>query len=142
MDEHEAIIRFLRRLYAKGALTIQEASSGAATELASSSCRDAEEIEPEISNAFELAVGHLTKTFTKRHYVPNGVTCPKGPILVLARELSPEEAEVLEKWQDDDFQGFDCGYGEGDYQTLDSIPWKYGPGWRKLYHRIPCCGEE
>lgn len=139
IDERGAIDLFIRRLYAKGRLSIRDAYRAAAREVAEErSDADMTLVEAECSLPVAQAVAHLLEEPETRRVGP-GVAYPEGPILVPAEELSSEQEEVLSTWKVEGENWAACGFDEGPTLVLDTIPWKFGPGWRKLYPDIPCC---
>jgi len=138
MDEHRAIEFFIRRLYAKGKLSIRDAYQVAAKEQLASSCHDDLNcVEAECSSPISQAVYHLLEEKEARNVGP-GVAFPAGPILVPV-EMTPEQEKVLAEWRSDEGGDWACAFDEGEYLVLDTIKWKFGPGWRNLYPEIPCC---
>lgn len=141
IDERGAIELFLRRLYAKGKLSIRDAYRAAAREVAEErNDPDMTLLEAECSLPVAQAVAHLLEEKEER-LVRAGVSFPEGPILVPARELTDEEEAILAIWKRDGEAWPACGFDEGPTLVLDSIPWRYGPGWRRLYPDVPCCGR-
>jgi len=139
IDERGAITLFIRRLYAKGKLSIQEAYQAAAREEAERGTGlHMGNLEAQCSLPMEQAVAHLEEEQETRR-VAAGVSFPEGPILVVATDLSAEQEKVLGEWRKDGGGQWNCGFNEGEYLVLDSIKWKFGPGWRNLYPEIPCC---
>jgi len=138
ISEQRAIDLFLRRLYARGRLSIRDAYRVAAREeMRGMSDPDVSCVEAECSLPVARAVAHLLEEPETRRVRP-GVTCPGGPVLVPAGELTEEQARVLEVWRTEGEQ-WACGYDEGPCLVLDTIEWRFGPGWRSLYPEIPCC---
>lgn len=139
IDERNAITLFIRRLYAKGKLSIRDAYQAAAREAAEErNDPDMNYLEASCSLPVAQAVYHLLEEKETRRVGP-GVAFPDGPILVPAGDLSSEEEEVLARWRTEGHSWPACGFDEGPTLVLDSISWKFGPGWRKLYPEIPCC---
>ena len=138
MDEIRSLEFFIRRLYAKGKLSIRDAYQRAAIDQAEAmDDPDINCLEAELSSPIALAVHHLQEE-KKTRRVEAGVTFPPGPILVPV-ELSSEQEKVLAEWRSDGGGDWACGFDEGEYLILDTIKWKFGPGWRNLYPEIPCC---
>jgi hypothetical protein len=139
IDERGAVTLFIRRLYAKGKLSIRDAYRAAAREEAEyGTDLNINMLEAHCSLPVAQAVAHLLEEPETRRVGP-GVAFPDGPILVPAEDLSAEQAGVLEQWRTEGHSWPACGFDEGPTLVLDSIPWKFGPGWRKLYPEIPCC---
>ena len=139
IDERGAITLFIRRLYAKGKLSIRDAYLAAAKEVAEErNDPDMFLLEGYCSLPMEQAVAHLVEEPETRTVGP-GVAFPEGPILVVAGELTEEQEKVLEEWRQDGGGNWNCGFDAGEYKVFDSILWKFGPGWRNLYPEIPCC---
>ena len=138
IDEHEALELFTRRLFAKGTLSIRDAYQVAARKMAEErDDPDLNGLEAECSLPMARAVAHLLEEKETRR-VKAGVAFPEGPILVPAH-LSLGQERVLAEWMGPDGEGWECAYDEGEYLVLDTIEWKFGPGWRSLYPEIPCC---
>ena len=138
IDERGAITLFIRRLYAKGNLSIRDAYKAAAKEVAEERNHpDMDYLECHCSAPMELAVAHLLEEPETRRVGP-GVAFPEGPILV-PLEMSSEQEKVLAQWKAEGHSWPACAYDEGECLILDTILWKFGPGWRKLYPEIPCC---
>lgn len=149
---------FVRRLYAKGSLTIRECvdalmRAGEKLHAAEGEHDDA----PTISLGVEEVVAYLAE---KTHPTPRarakqrraaddaarrlgGRRKENGPVIVPV-DLTDAQSEVLDEWlrhgPGDKWDCGDDGLG-GEYGVLDSVRWRFAPGWRNRYPNIPRLGH-
>lgn len=118
---------FVRQLYAKGSLTIRQA-----VEVAVKRGETVHASEGELSDESMVAMG-LEQVV---HFLQQ-----EGVIQCF--DLTDQQQKILEQWQDGDITNWDCGDDgrSGEYGMLDSIQWRYAPGWRKRYPNIPLLGN-
>ena len=141
-----------RYLYAKGTITVGEAVANFRKRFPEDGVRASEGVYTEpymISEFMWIVIGMWTgrdKGWTGQ------VPTADNPVVVVADDLTPEQQKVwddwrnvdweaMEKWLDVPFEDPTCGY-----QILDSVPLKFGPGWRSKYSKdscgdIPQCGN-
>jgi hypothetical protein len=136
---------FVRRLYAKGKLSIraaQEAASKAHETLRASEGEYTEDYM--IRMGLEDVVYFLAVLYNPPRLFKRGKAKSLGPIIEPVEPLTEEQQAILDEWRAD-VAYCDWGCGEdgngGQYGILDSILWKFGPGWRKQYpDGIPAIG--
>jgi hypothetical protein len=117
---------FVRRLYAKGQITIAEAVQAAQEAGETLRASEGEYNDPNmISQGMEEIVEFL-RTAQPPHHTP--VLAPKPG------SLTEQQRTVLRQWDDD--EGMDL-WDEPEYAIFDSIPWIFAPGWRKRYKDVP-----
>jgi hypothetical protein len=118
---------FVKRLYAKGKLSVQETvdalqKAGETVHASEGSYDDPYMLAFALSEILTFMLGW-----------------EDGPIIE-AVDLTDEQEPVLEAWLEDGEDAF----GNAD-ETLtalfDSIKWKFSPGWRKRYPDIPRLGS-
>lgn len=135
---------FVRRLYAKGKLSIREAVD--ALEKAGETLQASEgeyTDRPMLGMGTGYVVGFLAG---KPSFLAgaSGADFSEFPVIVPVG-LTPEQEELYRQWYNDDdsIEEWDCG-DDGDggqYGIFDSIRWKFAPGWRKRYPNIPRLGN-
>lgn len=123
MDEHKVIRRFLRRLYAKGKLSMADMYSAVLEP------EQGEELAVESALFLENAVWKLIWPVV----LPFGEPLP-APLKAV--DLTEEQQDVLDDWADNFSGDWADSHGEGKYAVLDSIKWKFGDGWRRRYTEI------
>lgn len=124
---------FVRRLYAKGKVSIKEVAEAC---LQKGETLHASEGEYEekfmICHGLEDVVLYLLSAhkFTPRSK-PTPVIEPVG--------MTEEQERIFEEWATDAMFDWDCGDdGEsGQYGVLDSIQFRFAPEWRKRYPDVP-----
>lgn len=124
---------FIRRLYAKGKLSIREATAAAiaAGEKAEASEGAYDQAEM-ISLFFEIIISAL-----RNHRGPREAHYPAGradPVIVPAF-LTSNQKQLLQKYDAEEL--YLDGYDDPETKLFDSIKWKFAPGWRAKYPDIP-----
>lgn len=134
---------FIRRLFAKGKLSIYDCVQAMLKKKVTYNASEAVYVEAYmISMGAEEAVRFLWK-----YDAPDGETILDdiveaadrdeeftGPIIVPV-SLSPEQQHILQEWDQENVQEPE------EYEILDSIAWKFAPGWRNKYPEIPRLGR-
>jgi hypothetical protein len=126
---------FAKHLYAKGTVTIVQVVDhcvkiGEGLQ-ASEGEYGGEEGRYMIATGLETIIGYLLKQATP---------------VVVAVDMTPEQTKIYNTWvdgSDNSLMDWDCGddgFG-GEYGILDSIQWRFAPGWRKRYPNIPVLGN-
>ena len=130
---------FIRRLYAKGKLSVRECVD--ALEKAKEPLRASEGYyhdRPMLSMGTEEVIAFLAG---QPNYLAHVNCCHKHEFpWIIPHELTPEQKKLFDEWWDGGIGcDWDCGDdGEGgEYALFDSIRWKFAPGKRKLYPEIP-----
>lgn len=128
---------FIRRLYAKGKLSIAEAQIAASKAGETLHASEGEHSEDYmIRMGLEDVVSFLSAEQGSR-WAPDR----PGPVIEPV-SLTEEQRRILVEWKTD-VMDWDCGEdGNGSqYGILDSIEWKFAKGWRKRYPKgIPQIG--
>lgn len=107
---------FIKRLYAKGKITLREAIEGAmAKGLTLNASEGAYDDEDMVGMGLEVCASWLQE---------KGVIEPHEP--TKAQKLALERADDRTS-----------ELNEEDYKALDSIQWKFAPGWRRKYPDLP-----
>ena len=120
---------FVRRLYAKGKLSLKEVAEAAAKAGVKLHASEGLNEEPEaLAIGFEAVIEFL--------HQPECSCCesPDGPIIVPAYPLTEAQDK---SWNDVRWE--DPMLLKG-WRTSDTIQWKFAPGWRKRYPNIPKLG--
>jgi len=121
---------FIRRLYAKGKLSIadaQIAASKAGEQLHAS--------EGSYSDPLNIRMGlGDVVTFLAAEQGSRWAPDRPGPIIEPV-SLTDEERRILDEWDTGDMGDWDGGVdgNGGQYGVLDSIKWKFAKGWRNRY---------
>lgn len=124
---------FVRRLFAKGKVTIREVADVC---LAKGETLHASEGEYEERHMVCFGLEDVVDFLLKKHkYTPHGEPTP----VIEPVDMTEEQQKIYEQWIDGDTTEWDCGNdGEGgEYGILDSIHFRFAPGWRKRYPDIP-----
>ena len=125
---------FIRRLYAKGKLSVQEATDAAIAKNEKLSASEGDyEDSYMVSFGFEQIVEFLLEPVHKI----NRKSKPSSVIEVCDYDsLTEEQQRVFDLWMknSDEIMNWDS---EKEYQILDSIRFKFADGWRKVYPDIP-----
>lgn len=123
---------FIKRLYAKGKLSIKE-------------CADALQEAGETLHASE---GEYEDLYMLRHGLMDVVQFLRDegkqwPIVIPHKDTTPTQHDILRQWEDGNMDDWDCGDdgNGGEYGIFDSIQWVFGPGWRQKYRDIPRLGN-
>jgi len=137
---------FVRRLYAKGKLSMKEAVDAAVNAKETMHASECDYPEPYmLGMAFEEIVWFLLKSHsdgTKKNKGFFEKDCSCSRVVEPVEPLTDEQKNVLELWHDNDSSWPGVGdEPEGNYATLDSIQWKFCKGWRKRYPDIPLLGN-
>lgn len=126
---------FLRRLYAKGKLSIKECTDAlvaAGEKLHASEC--SYEDNCMLAHGLEDVIRYLLT-----YWENNGSRGRKDSPVIEPVELSDEQSRILTEWLAEG-PGFDWDCGDdglgGEYGILDSIQWKYCKGWRTRYKEV------
>lgn len=129
---------FIRRLYAKGKTSIAEVADvcvekGIALH-AGEGDYEGEDGRYMICYGLEECVAHLLRPHMPR---PRDRATP----VLEPVDLTPEQTEIYNVWviNSDEISDWDIGDNGcgGEYGILDSIQWRFAPGWRKRYPHIP-----
>lgn len=128
---------FVRRLYAKGKLSIKEATEAAIKAGEKAEAGEGDYEGPEmVSHFFELII-----SFLRCHRGPRTEKYPQGeadPVIVPVEPLTEAQSAALAEFDSDDYGGFGS-YDDPETVAFDSIRWKYAPGWRAKYpDDLPC----
>jgi len=126
---------FVRRLYAKGKLSVSECADAALVAGEKLHAGEGEITEPSMLRyALEMVVRHLSGRF-ERDYTPAQSHQVIEPILD-----TPEKKRIYQRWLVNDEDGWDPDGDDGEYGTLDSIQWRFAEGWRRKYPETPVLG--
>lgn len=120
----EISIAFLRRIYAKGSLSITEAVIA---------FDDRWGALPEGGGTLNY---HLQ--FSLAHYLGELPSYSHlSPTVLVAAPTTDKQREVLKVWE----EGTDGGNlpADFDWTTYESIPYRFAPGWRRRYKTIEPC---
>lgn len=124
--------RLIKQLYAKGQISIQE--------VADDCIKRGETLhasEGRYEERYMICLG--LEDCVRWLLLPQKPT-PKSkavPVIEVC-EMTEEQTKVYNEWigdGGDDWDSGDDGMG-GEYGMLDSIKWKFAPGWRKRYPEI------
>lgn len=118
---------FVRRLYAKGKLSIAKAAKAA---IKAGETVHASEGEYDDISTMGMCMSAVVHALAS--YKEDLVEGSWGPIVVPC-DLTPRQEELLKmarrrRWDD---------FSAEDDRLYDRIKWKFGPGWRKRYPEIP-----
>jgi hypothetical protein len=121
---------FVRRLYAKGKLSIADAQTAASQAGETLHASEGEHTDPcTIRMGFGDVVNFLAAEQGSR-WAPDR----PGPVIEPV-SLTDEQKRILIEWDTDDQMDWDCGEdgNGGQYGIFDSIEWKFAKGWRRRY---------
>jgi len=119
---------FLKRLYAKGKLSIRECAQAMKDAGMKYLASEGEYDEPWM---LEWAVSDIVGYYLDyREVTINGV---QHSVIEPVTPLKKEQAEMLEQWLDHCFPADE----EGAHEAFDTIQWKFSKGWRKRFKDIP-----
>jgi hypothetical protein len=129
---------FVRQLFAKGKLSIREITDIAVAKKETVHASEGElDDECMLSYSFEEIVGFLLcdhKSSPKSKATPVIEVCDYD-------KLTDEQRDIYDKFvsNDDAMSNWDSGDDgrSGEYGLLDSIYFRFAPGWRKRYPDIP-----
>jgi hypothetical protein len=121
---------FVKRLYAKGRLSVKDCSDAMQKAGETIHASEGEHDEPYMLRMGLEDVIRFMLEFD-RDDGPDPIIEPIDP--------TREQRALLRKWRHGDFSDWDSGDdGEGgEYGAFDAIEWKFAPGWRKRYPKIP-----
>ena len=129
---------FVRRLYAKGRLTIAAAQEAASTAGETVHASEGSYDDPCM---IRMGLGDVIGFLSNAN--PNLPPRMRTPVIEPV-SLTPEQAKVLAEFQSPgclEWSGGDDGNG-GEYGVFDSIEWKFAKGWRAEYpDGIPVLGS-
>lgn len=137
---------FIKRLYAKGKLSIREAIDAMVEKGETLHASEGEYEEPEmLGMGLEEVVNFLRSYDIRREVAPEvrkRVEVPDGGIIEPV-SLTKEQEKILWQWDNHQSGKWDTGDDgkSGEYGILDSIQWKFAKGWRKVYPDIPRLGN-
>ena len=141
---------FIRRLFAKGKLSIHDCVQAM---LKKKVTYNASEGTYEGEDMLSMGTDEAVRFLVDYDAPPGETVLDKlvsavggkftGPIIIPAADLTAEQQRVLQEWGTDSMAEWDCGDdgSGGEYGALDSIPWKFAPGWRNKYPEIPRLGS-
>ncbi len=127
---------FIRRLYAKGTLTIGECVAGLEKAGEQIHASEGSYSEPYMLANYLNEVIH----WMYHHHWPPVVAMKRPdavhyPIVIPVLD-TPEKERLFEQWVTHENQDWD-----EEYSAFDQIGWRFGEGWRKLYPNIPILAE-
>jgi hypothetical protein len=128
---------FVKRLYAKGKLSIREA-----VKKLQEKGETLHAGEGEISEDYALAMGleDVIRYLLSYHETKVGTGKRKLNPVIEPVNMSKEQEHVFSEWMDPqaDISRWDCGNDGtgGEYGILDSIEFRYREGWRQRYKEI------
>lgn len=124
---------FVKRLYAKGKLTVKECVEGLMLKGETLHASEGEyDDDAMLSYGVEQVVRHLLD------YRENeGSRGSKdSPVIEPATQLNEEQTRILSEWRTKG-EGSNWSADEGgEFTVLDSIPWKFTKGWRARYKEV------
>lgn len=105
---------------------------------ASEGAYEGEEGRPMICMGLEEVAGFL---LAEHRFTPRSKPMP----VIEAVDMTEEQEKIFHEWKDPngDIMNWDCGDdgNGGEYGILDSIKFRFAPGWRKRYPEIPVLGN-
>ena len=127
---------WLRRLYAKGKLTIKDcvdAMVKAGEQLAASEGYYSDDymLEMGLTEVINHLVSHQPVTWVKNRLI-------HGAVEPVVEDMTKRQKEIFAEWMDGDKVGDwdgDVDNEESQYAIFASIPWRFAPGWRGRYMR-------
>ena len=136
---------FVRRLYAKGKLTIRDAIDGAKKAKLVVSCSEG---TYEDDYMYGMGFEHIVQFLLADHRYIRSSHTNQSPIIQPDRDfLTNEQRTCLDQWLAND-NGFFEKHGDFDgdgmndsYRALYAVPWRYTGHWRKKYPDIPILEE-
>jgi hypothetical protein len=132
---------FVRRLFAKGKLTVKECSDAMVKAGVTYNASEGQYDEPYMLRmGLEDILRFMIDPEDMGYRFRKGQ--PETAIIEPVR-LTKRQKELLRQWKHCDSDEWDSGdNGDGgEYGEFDVIEWKFAPGWRKLYPEIPKLGN-
>jgi hypothetical protein len=132
---------FVRRLFAKGKLSVKECSdamvkAGVTFNASEGRCSEPYMLRLGLEDIISFMLDPEAMGYRFRKGQPEtAIIEPVG--------LTERQKELLSEWKRGDASNWDSGDdGDGgEYGEFDAIVWKFAPGWRKLYPDIPKLGN-
>lgn len=132
---------FIRRLFAKGKLSVKECSDAMMRAGVTLNASEGRYEDPYMLRlGLEDVLRFMLDPKGMGYRLQRGQ--PPGPIIVPAA-LTKQQGELLKVWEQGDHSDWDSGDdgNGGEYGEFDAIEWRFAPGWRKLYPKIPKLGN-
>jgi|TARA_R110000824_G_scaffold119260_2_gene273288 hypothetical protein len=121
----EISIAFLRRIYAKGSLSIAQARDAFADQWG-----DLPEGGGDLNYHLQFSLAHYLGELPS-------YSVPSTPILV-ADPQTDAQREALDMW-DKCSRDWVCIPDDFDWDTWEAVPYRFAPGWRRCYKTIKPC---
>jgi hypothetical protein len=133
---------FLRRLYAVGSMSIEDCTvslqkAGETLHASEGEYEDVDMLKMGLTDLIIfLRCGHKFSRFTLENFTRAAVSGEtKLKAYIIPAELTPRQKENLLQYD----EGGDvwATWDEADWCEFEHIKWKYAPGWRMKYKKIP-----
>ena len=133
---------FLKRLYAKGSLSITDTvialkAAGETVHTANGEYEDAEDYQMAMVDLIlYLRQGHKVHEFSLENFTRAALGKEKKlKAFIIPTDLTDRQRKNLVEYDDggDVWENWD----EADWCEFEHIKWKYAPGWRMKYQKIP-----
>jgi len=126
---------FIRRLYAKGTLSLSEAIKAAVAAGETVHASEGEhKDEGTLGMAFVEIISHFGQPNSEVEISGKGeFVYDPGNVIEPAAPLSKEQVRVLKLWIGNEIFDLTGTEEEKAWAVFDKIPWRFAPGQRKLY---------